>query len=65
MMYKWLMRYIQQFDEDFPVASVRDYSEYEICRVIQECCDTGIKYTLPETPASPIVGVAQVGAATI
>lgn len=43
-MYKWLKRYAEQFGEDFPFKSVMDKTEYEICRIIQECCERNTKY---------------------
>lgn len=30
----------------FPFFSVRDKSEYEVCRIIQECCERNTKYTV-------------------
>lgn len=44
--YKWLKQYAEQFGEDFPFFSVRDKSEYEVCRIIQECCERNAKYTV-------------------
>lgn len=49
-MYYWLMRYISQFSADFPLKSVSDQNEYEICRIIQECCESNTAYkTTTET----------------
>lgn len=43
-MYKWLKQYAEQFGEDFPLKSVMDKTKYEICRIIQECCERNTKY---------------------
>lgn len=62
-MYTWLLRYIDMFGKDFPVSAVRDRTEYEIVRIIQECCISGKEYTGSEAPAEddPKVGTAKVG----
>lgn len=49
-MYKWLKRYVEQFEEDFPVTAVADKNEYEICHIIKECCEAGKKYVIPTIP---------------
>lgn len=64
-MYKWLLQYITQFDEDFPVSAVKGYSEYEICRMIQECCETGEKFEVPASGKDPIVDTAVAGEAVV
>lgn len=52
-MYKWLLRYIDTFGKDFPVSAVKDLTEYEIVRIIQNCCNSGQEYIpAAETAAS-------------
>ncbi|ERT59346.1 hypothetical protein HMPREF1250_0183 [Megasphaera vaginalis (ex Srinivasan et al. 2021)] len=51
-MYKLLIRYVNQFGKDFPVLSVKDKSEYEICRIVRECCERNTVYT--ETPVTSL-----------
>jgi len=48
-MYQWLKAYITQFGKDFPLASVIEKNEYEIVRILQECCEAGKEYTAAET----------------
>lgn len=62
-MYKWLKAYIEQFGKDFPLSAVIDHTEYEICRMIQECCESGTEFTVPEETA--VVGEARVGESTV
>ncbi len=45
-MYTWLLRYIDMFGKDFPVSAVKDRTEYEIVRMIQECCKSGKEYVV-------------------
>lgn len=52
-MYKWLKQYNEQFNKDFPFSEVADLSEYEIVRILQECCETGKEYTVPTPPPAP------------
>jgi len=51
-MYQWLKAYITQFGKDFPLASVIEKNEYEIVRILQECCEAGKEYTASETSAA-------------
>lgn len=69
-MYKWLLRYIERFGSDFPVSAVKDRTEYEIVRIIQDCCIRGVEYAGDEggdeeEDAGPVVGEAIVGMATL
>lgn len=70
-MYKWLKAYIEQFGADFPLSAVIDHTEYEIVRILQECCETNTPYTpggggeTPPDADKAAVGKAKVGEATI
>jgi len=48
-MYKWLITYVKQFGKDFPVSAVADCTEYEIVRIIQNCCRTNTAYVTSTT----------------
>lgn len=63
-MYKWLKRYIEQFGKDFPLMDIIDHNEYEICRIIQECCESNTAYT-PTDGRYAMAGVAKAGEAVI
>lgn len=62
-MYKWLRAYIRQFGKDFPLMDVMDHTEYEICRIIQECCESNTAYA--PSGRNAVVGTAKVGEAVI
>lgn len=49
-MYKWLKAYLAAFGEDFPFSEVADKTEYEVCRIIQQCVLDNEKYPVPEPP---------------
>lgn len=63
-MYKWLKAYVDTFGKDFPFLEVTEYTEYEICRIIQYCVETQTEYTA-EVIEKALVGTAKVGDATI
>lgn len=48
-MFKWLIAYIKQFGKDFPLTEVQDKNEYEIVRILQECCETNAEYPVTAT----------------
>ncbi len=62
-MFTWLLRYIDMFGKEFPVSAVKDKTEYEIVRMIQECCISGKEYSDSgeESDDVPLVGKAKVG----
>lgn len=63
-MYRWLKEYISQFGKDFPLMDVIELNEYEIVRIIQDCCKNNTAYT-PQGGKDAIAGSAKVGEATI
>lgn len=63
-MYKWMKEYISQFGKDFPLMDVIERNEYEIVRIIQDCCKNNTAYT-PKSGKYAIAGTAKVGEASI
>ena len=51
-MFTWLLRYIDTFGKDFPVSAVKDKTEYEVVRIVQECCISGKEYAAPASGAA-------------
>ncbi len=64
-MYKWLKAYVEAFGKDFPFSEVVDYTEYEVCRILQYCVETNTVYGGAETIAAALVGSAKVGQSVI
>lgn len=62
-MFTWLLRYIDMFGKDFPVSAVKDKTEYEVVRIVQECCISGREYSDSEEESDdvPLAGKARVG----
>ena len=44
-----LLKYADEFDENFPMYLFRSEYEDEIKSIIQKCLDEGIPYEVPET----------------
>lgn len=43
-----LIKYAEQFGENFPIFCMRGESEKAVCEVIQQCLDSGKPYDLPD-----------------
>ncbi|WP_288839263.1 hypothetical protein [uncultured Megasphaera sp.] len=63
-MYKCLKEYLKAFGKDFPISQVADYTEYEVCRIIQYCVEINTEYGAGVVDKA-LAGEAKVGTATI
>lgn len=47
-MEEWLFKYIDEFDENFPIYTMMEKEEEEIIDIIKECLESGLPYEVEE-----------------